>query len=171
MKRLAILRHAKSSWGDPGLDDFDRPLNARGIAAARAMGKALKRRGLHVDHVLASPAKRVRETLEQVAKCYGKLPETRFDETIYLASPATLFEFVRDLPEGSRAPLLVGHNPGLERLLLKLTRDDAHGFHDRVAQGYPTGALAIVELPAPSWADIEPASGEIVDLILPRELD
>lgn len=171
MKRLAILRHAKSSWGDPDLDDFDRSLNARGVAAARAMGKALKRRGVRFDHVLASPAKRVRETLEQFAASYGKLPEIRFDETIYLASPATLFDRVRDLPEGSSAPLLVGHNPGLERLLVELTRDDRHGFHARVAQGYPTGALAIVELPAASWADIEPASGEITELFLPRDLD
>lgn len=171
MKRLTILRHAKSSWGDPGLDDFDRPLNARGIAAARAMGKALKRRGVLFDHVLASPANRVRETLEQFTKGYGELPEIRFDDAIYLASPATLLERVRDLPEVSSAPLLVGHNPGLGRLLVELTGDDDHGFHARVAQGYPTGALAIVELPAASWAGIEPASGKIVDLILPRELD
>ena len=171
MKRLAILRHAKSSWGDPGLDDFDRPLNARGIAAARAMGKAFKERGLTFDDVLASPALRVRETLDQLARGYGKLPEIRFDDAIYLAATATLFDLVRDLPETSNAPLLVGHNPGLERLLVELTRDDRHGFHARVAHGYPTGALAIVELPAASWADFELASGEIVDLILPRELE
>jgi phosphohistidine phosphatase len=171
MKRLTILRHAKSSWGDPGLDDFDRPLNARGIAAARAVGKALKRRRVRLDHVLASPAKRVRETLDQFARGYGILPEIRLDDAIYLASPGTLLDSVRDLPEASGAPLLVGHNPGLERLLIELTRDDSHGFRDLVAQGYPTGALAIVELPAASWAGIEPASGEIVDLILPRELD
>lgn len=171
MKHLIILRHAKSSWGDPGLADFDRPLNARGIAAAHAVGKALKRRRVRVDHVLASPAKRVRETLDQFARGYGKLPEIRFDESIYLASRATLLDLVRNLREGSSAPLLVGHSPGLERLLIELTRDDAHGFRDRVARGYPTGALTIVELPAPGWPEVEPASGEIVDLILPRELD
>ena len=69
-----------------------------------------------------------------------------------------------------RSPLLVGHNPGLERLLVELTRDDDHGFRGRVAQGYPTGALAMIEFPAARWTDIEPGSGEIADLILPREL-
>jgi len=170
MKRLAILRHAKSSWGDPGLNDFDRPLNARGISAARAIGKELRRRDVVFDHVLASPAKRVRETLEHFARGYGELPEIRFDETIYLASPTTLLDHIRDLPQASAAPLIAGHNPGFERLLVELTHDDDHGFRDRVSQGYPTGALAIVDFPATRWPDLETGSGEIVDLILPREL-
>ena len=134
------------------------------------MGEELRRRGLRFDHVLASPARRVRETLEQFAKGYGKLPEIRFDESIYPAATATLVDLIRDLPETSNTPLLVGHNPGLERLLVELTHDDSHGFRERVAQGYPTGALATIEFPPASWADIGPGSGEIADLILPREL-
>ena len=170
MKRLTVLRHAKSSLGGAGLDDFDRPLNASGIAAARALGKELKQRAVAFDHVLASPAKRVRETLELFVDGYGELPEALFDQAIYLASPATLLDRVRDLPDDVKSPLLVGHNPGLELLVIELTNDDRHAFRDRVAQGYPSGALATLEFPTANWAEIHPGSGEIVELVLPREL-
>ncbi len=67
--------------------------------------------------------------------------------------------------------LLVGHNPGLERLMVELSRDDKHGYRDRIARKYPTAALAVVELPVKRWSDITPGSGTIVELIEPRDLD
>jgi phosphohistidine phosphatase len=75
------------------------------------------------------------------------------------------------LDEAVKAPLIVGHNPGLEELIAELTRDDHEGYRRRVAGKFPTGALAIVELPARRWAEVAPGSGEIVELILPKELD
>ena len=171
MKQLAILRHAKSSWDDSSLDDFSRPLNERGIKAARRMGREMKKRKLRFDDVIASPAVRVRETLEHVAEGYGKSFSITFEDRIYLASLRTLLEIVRELPDAAETPLLVGHNPGLEHLISNLTADDDSGYRNKVLGKYPTGALAIIELPAKNWADVQTGKGEIVELILPRELD
>jgi phosphohistidine phosphatase len=171
MKRLALLRHAKSSWDDPNLDDFNRPLNERGWKAARRMGRELNHRGVRFDLVLASTAARVRETIDGVQECYEFTAPIRFEQRIYLASTDTFVSLVRGLPESTSAPLIVGHNPGLERLLAELTHDDANGRRRRIIGKYPTGAFAEVELPAEKWLDVATNSGEIVELILPKELD
>jgi len=170
LKRLALLRHAKSSWEDPGLDDYDRRLNDRGLKAARCIGHEMKRRGLRFDVVLASTAARVRETIDGVEKDFDFDAPVRFEQAIYLASPETLLELIRALPGTVEAALLVGHNPGLERLILELTRDDAVGFRQRVATKYPTAALALLELAGDHWTGIGRGSGEIVDLIFPKDL-
>ena len=163
MKRLAMMRHAKSSWDDRQLDDFNRPLNDRGWKAAWRMGREMSARGMQFDLVLASAAARVRETIDGVQRHYdfGAAP-IRFEPRLYGASEATLLEIVRALPESVRAPLLVGHNPGLERLIAELTGG---------IRKFPTAALAVVELPEKLWAEVEPGAGEIVELILPKELD
>ena len=171
MKRLSILRHAKSSWDDPSLDDFNRPLNERGWKSARRMGRELKRRGIKFDLVLASTAARVRETIDGVQENYDFSAPIEFERDIYLASTETLLSLIRRLPDTVQAPLLVGHNPGLERLLVELTHDDEKGLRKRVAGKYPTGAFAQFELPSRTWREIEPGSGRIVELILPKELD
>jgi phosphohistidine phosphatase len=171
MKHLTILRHAKSDWGDPNLDDFNRPLNDRGWKSARRMGKELKERGMRFDLVIASPAARVRETLDGLREKFEMNVEIRFEPRMYGASEQMLLTIVRALDEKVERPLLVGHNPGLERLLVELTEDDKAGLRDRIAGKYPTGALGVVELPAHRWADVEPGSGQIAQLILPKDLD
>ena len=171
MRTLTLLRHAKSSWDDSNLSDFDRLLNDRGRKAARRIGEEMKHRNMRFDHVLASPAQRVRETLDEVAGGYGDRFETEFDERIYMASVPTLLEVIRSIPDAAKSPLLVGHNPGLEQLLARLTSDDELGLRDKILGKYPTSALAVVELPTDRWRDVEDGSGTIVELILPRELD
>jgi phosphohistidine phosphatase len=171
MKRLAILRHAKSSWDDPALDDFNRPLNERGWKAARRLGRELKTRGIKFDLVLSSTSARTRETIDGVQEKYDFAAPIEFDPRLYHANEQMLLELVRTLDEKVKAPLLVGHNPGLERLIGELTDDDTKGLRERVTDKFPTGALAVIELPAKRWAEVESASGEIVELILPRELD
>lgn len=171
MKRLAILRHAKSSWADAGMDDFDRPLNERGRKAAWRLGEELKARQLHFDLVLASAATRVRETLAGVGEEYEFGPDVRFDDELYGASEEMLLAVVRALPEKTQSVLLVGHNPGLELIVTRLARDDGRGLRDRVENKFPTAALALIELETERWEDVERGGGEIVDLILPRELD
>ncbi len=166
MTVLAILRHAKSAWSDEGARDFDRPLNERGRKAAVRIGQELKHRGIRFDHVLASPAVRVRETLEQLAQSYGALPEVQFEDRLYAASERTLLGLVTALPGDVHAPLLVGHNPGLHRLLLALTGDDP-----QIGEKYPTAAFASVVLPAVRWDEVVPGNGRLEALILPRELD
>lgn len=169
MKRLTVLRHAKSS---PDTDDFDRPLNDRGREMARRIGGELKRRRAQFDLILASPAARVRETLDGVAQGYGEFAfPVRFEPRIYEASTQILFDLVRTLPETVESALLVGHNPGLERLIVELTSDDQAGLRAKVARNYPTAALAVVELPVRHWSEVGPECGAIVELIVPSELD
>jgi len=171
MKTLTVMRHAKSSWDDPGLNDFDRPLNARGRKAARAMGKELKHRGFKFDQVIASPAMRVRETLNDFADGYGQKLEIEFRPEIYESTVDRLLRLVREIPESVTAPLLVGHNPGLQELLVELTHDDSDKHRHRISGKFPTAAVAIVRFPAARWSDIEPDSGEIAELIVPKDLD
>lgn len=171
MTLLTIVRHAKSSWGNEDLDDFDRPLNKRGHKAALQIGEELKKRGFKFDLVLASPALRVRETLQGIEQGYGAELQVEWEPEIYDASEATLFKLVRRIPERAHAPMLVGHNPGLQQLILALTRQDDGGLRERIATNLPTGAVALVELPAPRWAEMMEESGLIRELILPRDLD
>ena len=172
MKRLAILRHAKSSWDDAGLADFDRPLNDRGWKAARRVGRELKQRGVRFDLCVASGAARVRETLDGLVEGYGEPDfEIRFEPRIYEASLATLLDIVRGLPESSNAPLLVGHNPGLQQLVLELADDDTKGLRDCASSKFPTAAFALIDLKSDRWADVRSADCKVAELIYPKELD
>lgn len=171
MKRLTLLRHAKSSWDEPDADDFDRPLNDRGRKAARRMGKALKHRKIHFDVAIASTAARVRETLDGLEETYGDfLFPVHFDQRVYLASSDELLRIVRALPADAERALIVGHNPGLERLAITLTADDDDLRH-KVEEGLPTAALVEIELPVDQWIEVGPGDGTVEELILPRELD
>ncbi len=169
MKILTLLRHAKSGWDDPVTRDFDRPLNPRGRRAARTVGREMKAQGLAFDLVLASKARRVIETLDEVESAYGPL-EPDYDERLYLAGTGTLLEIVRRAPDVERL-LLVGHNPGLEELALRLSRHDADPLRAEVAVKYPTGTLVEIELPIDRWSDVAEGEGRIARLIRPRDLD
>ena len=170
MKSLTLLRHAKSGWDDPAGRDFDRPLNPRGRRAARAVGAEMKAQGLAFDLVLASPARRVVETLDEIAAGYGALSPT-YDQRIYLASTATLLEIVRGAPDSIERLLLVGHNPGLEELALCLSRRDDAALRGEIEVKYPTGTVAEIELPAQHWAEAKAGTGRIRRFLRPRDLD
>jgi phosphohistidine phosphatase len=158
MKRLMVLRHAKAEAESATGRDFDRPLAKRGRDDAADVGRAMRGRGFAPDAIIASPAKRVVETLAALAEGYGPL-EPAYEQRIYNASPGTLLEVVQAADDGAQTLLLVGHNPGLQLLLLSLTRD-------RMGEHFPTAALAVVDLDAASWADARAASGEVVELLL-----
>jgi phosphohistidine phosphatase len=170
MKRLTLMRHAKSGWDDPASRDFDRPLNPRGRRAARAVGAEMKAQGLAFDLVLASPARRVIETLEEVAGAFGAL-DPEYDRRLYLAPASTLMEIVRGAPDAVERLLLVGHNPGLEEVALRLSRPGTDGLRREVEIKYPTGTLAEIELPAKHWAQVGEGTGRIARFVRPRDLD
>jgi phosphohistidine phosphatase len=170
MKTLTLLRHAKSTWDDPVARDFGRPLNPRGRRAAFAMGREIRAQGLGFDRVVASPARRVIETLEEVARGFGTI-EPDYDERVYLASLDTLLEVVRSTADAAERLLLVGHNPGMEGLAMLLTRDGGDALRAEIAVKYPTGALAEISLPAERWRDVRERSGTLVRYIRPRDLD
>lgn len=169
MKSLALLRHAKSSWDHPALGDFDRPLNRRGIGAAELIGAEMRRRELAFDLVLASPAKRVVETLEHLERGYGESLRPRFDRRIYEAPAARLLEMVQAVDESVERVLLVGHNPGLGELAVLLA-ESGEPLRDSIARGYPTAALAKLVLPVESWAEVRPGAARIAEFVKPREL-
>jgi phosphohistidine phosphatase len=168
MKTLFLLRHAKSDWAGPALSDFERRLNARGRRAARAMGSELRKRGLAADRILASPAARVVETLTGLAEGYGGRMAVDYDEQLYLATPETLLDFVHAADDAHDRLLIVGHNPGLERLALRLTVPGDPRV--AVAEKYPTGALARIGLPVARWRDVAPGGGVLELFLRPRDL-
>jgi phosphohistidine phosphatase len=170
MKTLTLLRHAKSTWDDPVARDFDRPLNRRGRLAARTVGKEIRAQGLLFNHVVASPAVRVRETLEEVATGYGQPLQGAFEQRVYLASPETLFDLVREADEGIGNLLIVGHNPGLEGLALMLTSGEGE-TRQALAEKYPTATLAEISLPVERWSEVEKGIGTLTRFIRPRDLD
>ncbi len=171
MRTLSLLRHAKSSWDDPVERDFDRPLNGRGHRAARRMGDWLKDSGLRFDRVLASPALRIKQTIEDVEAGLAERLRPGFDKRIYMASAATLFDLVRETPDECAHLLLIGHNPGLEDLLLLATEGDGSPLRAEAAVKYPTATFACVELAIPRWAALEEGGGRLVHFIRPRDLD
>jgi phosphohistidine phosphatase len=170
MKTLTLLRHAKSTWDDPVARDFDRPLNRRGRLAARTVGKEMRAQGLLSDRIIASPAVRVRETLEEVATGYGQPLQPAFEQRVYLASPETLLDIVREADENARNLLIVGHNPGLEGLALMLTSGEGE-LRQAVAEKYPTATLAEISLPVERWSDVAKGIGSLIRFIRPRDLD
>jgi phosphohistidine phosphatase len=170
MKTLTLLRHAKSDWDDTVPRDFDRPLNNRGRRAARTVGREMKRLGLRFDRVVASSAVRVRETLAEVEGAFGALsPE--FDKRLYLATPDTLLEIAHAAAPEVQRLLLVGHNPGLEQLVLALAGPQSGPLREEVEVKYPTATLAELRLPIESWADLREGTAELARFIRPRDLD
>ena len=172
MKKLTLLRHAKSSWKDPVARDFDRPLNGKGKNAAKAVGKFLKKQEFVFEQVLASPAVRVVETIEHVEKTYGAQFSPDWDRRIYLASSVTLLDIVRGADEAAEHLLMVGHNPGLEDLVFDLVPDDASSpARDEVEAKYPTAALAEMELDIESWTAATDGCARLIRFTRPRDLD
>jgi len=171
MKRLTLLRHAKS--GDDGAvaRDFDRPLNAKGRRAARAIGRHMRDQALRFDAVVASPAARVAETLQEVEAGYGDVLGAQWERRIYLATPDELLEVVHAAPDSVDSLLLVGHNPGLEELVLRLVPHGADGARDEIQAKYPTASLAEMTFAVDHWTQVEEGGGALVRFVRPRDLD
>lgn len=156
------MRHAKSSWGDPSLSDFDRPLNERGLKAAPLVGRFMRRQKLRPDLILCSPAERARQTVSLLIEAAGLDAPVRFDERIYEATAQSLFDVVAQTDEGAGELLLVGHNPGLEELLARLTGE---------SRRMPTAALARLQLDADKWAKLRDGCGRLEWLVKPKEIE
>ena len=167
MPTLMILRHAKSTWTDSVRADIDRPLNDKGRRAAASMGAWMAREDLAFDLVIASPATRVRQTIEGIIDGYGQAIVPMFDTRVYMASAATLAEIVQAVPAGVARLLLIGHNPGLEELVMWLVPDCPERAD--VEQKYPTASLA--EIAVENWAGLAEGGGKLLRFTRPRDLD
>jgi phosphohistidine phosphatase len=171
LKTLTLLRHAKSGWDDPVTRDFDRPLNDKGKRAAHSVGRHMRELGLEFDHIVASPAVRVGETLDAVAAGYGRKLAPVWERRIYLASAATLLDVVHELPVEANRVLLVGHNPGLEDLVLMLVPETVDGLRTLVEEKYPTAAVAEMTLAIDGWDDVRTGVAALCRYVRPRDLD
>ncbi len=161
MKRLWLLRHAKSSWDDPGLADHDRPLAPRGEKAAGRIARWASDNALQPDLVLCSTARRARATFDLTVHALGD-PEIRFEDGLYHAWAADLLVRLSAIGAGYGAVLLIGHNPGLHNLVGLLAPPGPEDF--------PTGALAELELTIDTWAEVSEGCGRLERLVLPRSL-
>jgi len=161
MRILYLLRHAKSSWNDPTLRDFDRPLKKRGREAAERIGERMALETLSNPLVICSPAVRTRETAEVVLASAKLQVEPRFDERIYEASLRELVEIVTEIPNDKEVAIMIGHNPGFEELLSFLT-----GEHRRM----PTCALAKIRFEDVSWNEVRAGEGSLEWFTAPKEL-
>ena len=160
MKTLYLLRHAQASWNDPGLQDFDRPLDGRGRMAAPLVGLFIRKRRLRVDLLLSSPAARARQTAALVKEAAGLSADLRYDERIYEADAVALLGVVAQAAGPADALMLVGHNPGMEEILRLLTGEVRH---------FQTAALACVALDVGEWAGVRELAGRLEWLVRPEE--
>jgi len=160
MKTLYLLRHAKSSWDDHSLSDFERPLNARGLKAAPFIGLLMKENGLTPEAIVSSPAERAKQTAELVREAAGFEPEISFNERIYEATVGTLVSIIVGIDNSNDSVLIVGHNPGAEGLVYYLTGEIAP---------MPTAALAVIKLDIDNWAEISDGRGRLQRVFRPRD--
>lgn len=164
MKRLIVMRHTKSDWSGGAANDHDRPLNARGRAAAVNLGKWLGRNDLTPDQLLCSSAERTQETFQRL----NLPPETQtvFARALYLSSPDTILSVLR----GARAQtvLIIGHNPGIGAFAEEIV--SAPPKHPDFVR-YPTGATLVAEFDIKTWDEVHWANGNAIHFVVPRELD
>jgi phosphohistidine phosphatase len=160
MKTLFLLRHAKSSWKEGDIADFDRSLNERGRRAAPFMGRLLKERGFSPRMIISSPAKRARKTAKLVKEAGDYDAEIVFDDRIYEASPNTLLYVAGEVDDSLDPVMIVGHNPGMEGAVRLLTGR---------TEPMPTAAVAVIDLSIDSWKQIASGCGTLREILRPRD--
>ncbi|MGB5866594.1 MAG: histidine phosphatase family protein [Arcobacteraceae bacterium] len=160
MKKLVIIRHAKSDWEDSSLDDFDRPLNTRGEENAPFMGKFLKEKSLLPDLIMSSPALRAISTAEIIAKEVGYTNEIMQNQYIYEAYVNTLQDIVSYIPDTNDVVFLVGHNPGVSALAYMLCD---------LKESIPTSATVEIDFDCDSWMNVSKENGKLISYDFPKK--
>ena len=171
MRRLMLLRHAKSDWTAPAGRDHERPLNARGREAAPKMGAYMARHALVPDLVIASPAVRVSETLNLVLPAFDKQPKILNDKRLYEAEGDALLGVIKETPRTAHCVLMVGHNPGLAELAALLMASGDVETRQRLIEKFPTTGLAVIDFPFDDWGKLHPKAGRLDRFVIPRALD
>lgn len=163
MKTLFLVRHAKSSWDTPGLRDFDRPLNDRGMHEAPQMARLLQQRGIKPDLLVSSPAKRALTTARFFAQTFG-IEEEAIDRrpAIYEASVRDVLEIIGKLPESASVAMIFGHNPTFTDL--------ANRFSDDFIDNVPTAGIVHLESTADTWASLYEVNTHVKGLYFPKEI-
>ncbi len=162
MKTLVLVRHAKSSWKYPKLDDFERPLNKRGRKNAPMMGKILRQLKVKPDLIISSPANRAAMTSRIIADMiHYPLVNIQYDESIYLSGEMDLMHILIDLDDGIKEVMLVGHNPELTLLANTLGNDSISNI--------PTSGIFCLDFDISAWSKIETSPGELKFFEFPKK--
>lgn len=173
MKRIFLLRHLKSSWDYPELDDFDRPLNERGERAGPLIARHIATHAIRPDVVLCSSSRRTRQTLDHVVEALDGVPVC-YEQRLYEATAASLLKRLRELPAHIESVLMVGHNPGLHKLATGLTEkevpDAVPGLAD-LRDKYPTGTLVTLTAPVEDWTELQSGLCRLRAFVRPRDLE
>jgi phosphohistidine phosphatase len=169
MRRLMLLRHAKTERAEPGERDRDRKLMKRGRNDAPVIGAYMAHHDLVPDLALVSPATRAQETWALVAPCFAKAPKMAADDRIYNANTAQLADVVRET-RAAKSLLLVGHNPSFYELAVQLIASGDAGLRDQLSDGLPTSGLVVIDLPIDAWSLLRPQMGRLERFVTPRLL-
>lgn len=171
MLRLLLLRHAKSSWGEPHQADHQRPLSARGRKAAPAMGRFIAEAGMTPELVLCSSATRAVETMQLATEQFARQPEIRILDQLYaFGGFHTPLNVIRNEAGSQKTLMLVGHNPTMENLAQELTGSGRSATRALMYEKYPTAALAVLDFDIPAWRDLQTGIGTLVSFTRPRDL-
>ena len=170
MRRIFLLRHAKSDRSDPGASDHARPLNRRGEEAARRIGAYLNRHRLFPESVLCSTATRARDTWALVAAEIPAAPPPDYDQRLYNAAAGSILDVLRQASPGIKSLLLVGHNPGLQDLSTLLIASGDLDDRERLHEKLPAGGLVVIDFPIADWSKLHPRSGRLERFVVPRTL-
>jgi phosphohistidine phosphatase len=168
-KQLFVMRHAKSSWDDPGLDDHERPLAPRGRRAVKVLAQHLRANGIQPDQVLCSTARRTRETLEGIELGSQVLIEPE----LYSASPGAVIARLREVPDELHSVMVIGHNPAMQVIVLRLAVTGAPALNGadllEVKRKFPTGALATLSFDGP-WSELAAGRARLAAFVRPKQL-
>jgi len=168
--RLLLLRHAKSDWGDPVLNDVDRPLNSRGKAAALKMARYVKDEGLLPNQILCSTSQRTRETLAKVLASLPQEAQVHLLSDLYRQSEVDYLNLIRK--HGGRAQnlMVIAHNPATEETALTLSGTADPEAAADLKEKYPTAALAVIDFDIADWSELQPGTGHLERFVKPRDL-
>jgi phosphohistidine phosphatase len=169
MKRLLLLRHAKAVPSSPA-GDFERELAPRGRRDATIMGAFLRDEGLRPDRILASPARRTRQTAELAATAFDPAPEVVYQRSLYLAEPHLILELIRDTDPAVETLMVIGHNPGIADLANLMTISGDPQARELMQESFPTAALAVIDLPEDLWQGVSFYEGVLQRFVRPKHL-
>ncbi|MEL6582199.1 MAG: histidine phosphatase family protein [Pseudomonadota bacterium] len=170
MKRIVLIRHAKSSWADDAQDDLDRPLNQRGRIAAPIIGTWLADHKLKPDFTWLSPATRCQETWERVSVEFGKKPEVQTHRALYMADPKTTLEIIKLSDDEADTVAVVGHQPGIGATTRKLADGKESETLSRAYRKFPTAGVAVLEADIKSWDKLKFGEAKFKHFVMPKEL-
>ena len=170
MKRLVLLRHAKSSWDDPTLGDKARPLNSRGKRAAEEVAIYLAGQKIHPGLVLCSSAQRTRETFARLVEKFTHQYTVSFRDDLYHASTTGMIAALAEVPQTQDCVMLIGHNPGMEELAYSLAGKGHPETLELMGTKYPTAAIAVIDFDIPRWQEIPGSSGTLERFVRPVDI-